>query len=461
MPIRSPVRLIVTGLARWVHSRAPRLLRVIWLAVAGWLTGCSVEHFDRPGAGGDDAVYAAVYPYYAEFCALSQIMKKTGFGADIRGQVGGHAVLYLNGACRDQETDYPTLNLCDQHAGTPMDGVGLSMNAHFSNAKWVAIPGRAFFFDGGLPPHHGLTRADYVRAKDRAKQLRIYSAVTFHPEVFDEKPVNVSQDDWKYEVSISTDYATSFGRGRFCARNPVTRAQMARMIAFLNAQNAPYRDGREEFHWSVFQDNCIHLAHNALAAAGIWQEWPINRSPLVAIFDFPVPKNEFVNLMRRTNDPASVDLSALYNDEATRRSLAEFDSLPWHPGAVAEARSPQQSNDVYDTALKLIFYDEPIFGHYQAWFDKIFRQPRYFDLEQNLGYFAGLFSQISADRKPLDNWLAKDEIRSPLARQRFADFYTRFYSYVKQERRNIDGQLTLLRTTRRLANHPLPTVPPT
>jgi hypothetical protein len=448
-------------MARRGHSRAPRLLRLIWLATAVWLTGCSAEHFDRPGAGGDEALYTAVYPYYVEFCALSQIMKKPGFGADIRGQMGGHAVFYLNGACRDPDTDYPTLRLCDQQAGSPVDGVGLSMNEHFSNAKWVAVPGRAFFFDGGLPPHHGLTRADYVHAKEQAKQLRIYSGVTFHPEFFDDKPADVSQEDWKYEISIATDYATSFGRGRFCARVPVTRAQMARMVTFLNAQNAPYRDGRKEFHWSVFRDNCIHLAHNALAAAGLWQEWPINRSLLIAVFDFPVPKNEFVNLMRRTNDPANVDLAALYHDEATRRSLAEFDRLPWEPGALAEARPPQRPNDVYDTTLKLVFYDEPTFGHYQGWFDQIFGQPRYFDLEQNLDYFAGLFRRISADRKPIDTWLAEDEFRSPAAQQRFADFYARFYSYIKRERNNIDRDLAMLRGTPRLASHPLPTVPPT
>jgi hypothetical protein len=442
------------------------LPRLIWLTLAIWLTGCSAEHFDRPGARGDEALYTSIYPYYAEFCALSQIKKKIGFGADIRGEIGGHSVFYLNGACRDPGTDYPVLRVCDPTAGAPgddahdagarVDGVGLSMNAHFSNAKWVATPGRAFFFDGGLPRNHGLTREDYVRAKAKAQQLGLYRAVTFHSWVFDDKPADMSQEDYKYEVSIATDYAISFGRGRECARVPVNRAQMAKMVAFLNAQNAPYRDGQEKFEWSVFQDNCIHLAHNALAAAGLWGEWPINMPLLFAIFDFPVPKNEFVNIMRRTNDPPGFDLSDIYHDETAARSLAQFGRLPWLPGAVAESRPPQQPNEVYDTDLKLIFYDDPITGRYQRRFDAIFGNPRYFDLEQNLAYFADRYRQLSADRQPLDTWLAQDEFRAPAARQRFTDFYHQFYAYVDKERVAVAANLTRLTAVSRSDGHPSP-----
>ena len=67
----------------------PRLM--LFTAVV-WLAGCSPEHFDRPGADGDEALYTSMYPYYAEFCALSQIKKKVGFGADIRGEIGSGIV---------------------------------------------------------------------------------------------------------------------------------------------------------------------------------------------------------------------------------------------------------------------------------------------------------------------------------------------------------------------------------
>jgi hypothetical protein len=308
-----------------------------------------------------------------------------------------------------------------------------------------------------LPPRHGLTRADYVRAKAEAKRLGIYRGITFHSWVFDDKPANESKEDYKYEVSIATDYAISFGRGRFCARVPVTRAQTARMITFLNAQNAPYRNGKK-FEWSIFQNNCIHLAHNALAAAGVWGKWPIDMPLLFAIFDFPVPKNEFVNLMRRINDPPGPELLAIYHDETAAQSLARFGRLPWLPGAVAEARPPQKPNEVYDTDLALIFYDDPITGRYRARLHTIFSNPRYFDIEQNLLYFAGLYRQLSAKRKPLDAWLSRDEFRSPAARRRFTDFYDRFYAYVDKQRVAVDADLARVTVASRDAGDRSPLV---
>ena len=378
-------------------ARPLRRGRLLPLLAAAALNACAADQFERPGAD-DEAAYAAAHPYYAEYCAVSQIKKKPGFGADIRGGIGGHSVFYLNGACRVDGAGYPVLRVCDGGGSTPPDGVGLSMNAHFSNAKWVATPGREFFFHGGLAPAAPVTRAAYAAVQARAKRLGIYDGVTFHEEVFDAMPKGWAREDWRYEMSVATDYALSLGRGRFCARVPVDRPAMARMVAFLNAENEPYRRGDAVFRWSVFRDNCIHLAHNALAAAGLWDEWRTHRPLLVAMFDFPVPKNEFVNLMRRTNDQLPLRMADL--DGAARQSLARFGTLPTAPGGLAEARPPQRPNEVYDTDVGLIFYDEPNFGPYQRWFDAIWREPRYWDATANLQRFRTVYQRITATGGP-------------------------------------------------------------
>jgi len=406
------------------------------MLAALWLTGCSVANFDVPGAAGDEAAYAAQHPYYAEFCALSQIKKKIGYGADIRGEIGGHAVFYLNGACRVAGLDYPVLAVCDGVDGGPPDGVGLSMNAHFLNAKWVATPGREFFFHGGLAPEAPVTRDTYVRVQQQAKRLGIYEGVVFHPEVFAAMPPGWTKEDTKYEVSVATDYAISLGRGRYCARVPVTRAQMAAMVAFLNDQNAPYRSGARVFEWSVFTDNCIHLAHNALAVAGLWGEWRIDRPLLVSIFDFPVPKNEFVNLMRRTNDLRLLDLAHAYQDPAAHRSLMTYARLPVQAGALAEARGPQRPNEVYETELKLIFYDDPLLGPYQGWFDDIFSDPRLLDPRRNSEAFAAAYRQAGAARQPLAWWQAQEPYAEDPA---FPAFYRQFYRVLAQERTQLES----------------------
>ena len=355
-----------------------RPIRLLSLCSALWLAACATVQFNRVGQAPDS--YASAHPYYAEFCAVSQIKKKPGFGADIRGEIGGHAVFYLNGACRKPGETYPVLVLCEG------DGVGLSMNEHFRNAKWVATPGHDFFFDGGLPPGTHVTRDSYRAVQHEAQRLGIYDGVVFHETVFDTMPPGWTRQDWKYEMSVGTDYAIGLARGRYCTRVPVDRPAMRRMIDFLNAQNAPYRAGAD-FRWNVFTDNCIHLAHNALSAAGLWDPWPINRFILWAIFDFPVPRNEFVNLARQTNDDLQSDPGAVYWDLPARQSLLETGELPTRPGALAESRAPFEPNDVYDTQLKLIFYDEPLLGHYQGWFDQIFAEPRYTDPCRQPGLF--------------------------------------------------------------------------
>ncbi len=406
------------------------------LLAALWLTGCSVANFDVPGAAGDETAYAGQHPYYAEFCALSQIKKKQGYGADIRGEIGGHAVFYLNGACRIAGLGYPVLDVCDGVDGHPPDGVGLSMNAHFLNAKWVATPGREFFFHGGLSPEAPLTRDAYVRVQQQAKRLGIYDGVVFRPEVFAAMPPGWTPLDAQYEVSVATDYAISLGRGRYCARVPVSRAQMAAMVAFLNDQNAPYRSGAQQFEWSVFTDNCIHLAHNALAVAGLWEPWRIHRPLLVSMFDFPTPKNEFVNLVRRANDLRLLDLARAYRDPAARRSVMTYGRLPASPGVLAEARGPQRPNEVYETELKLIFYDAPPFGPYQGWFDAIFSDPRDLDLNRNSAAFAAAYRDAEAARRPLEWWQARASYADDRA---FAAFYDKFYQIVAQEHMRLEG----------------------
>ena len=51
-----------------------------------------------------DAEYERLFPYYVELCAASQFQSKlTGEG----GGPAGHAILYIKGACRDEDAPFP------------------------------------------------------------------------------------------------------------------------------------------------------------------------------------------------------------------------------------------------------------------------------------------------------------------------------------------------------------------
>jgi hypothetical protein len=402
------------------------------------LTGCASTLFNVAQGTLDEHAYASIYPWYAEFCAVSEISKKPGFGAEIvPGGPGGHSVLYLNGVCRVKDAGYPVVALCGTNNPGPGEGVGLSVNEHYRNANWIATEGRDFVMRGDLSPGEPLTRENYLRTQAKAKAMGILDGVVFHSRVFEDQPAGMSRIDFMYDMSIATDYAINFARDRYCARVPLDRAKMAGIVEYLNAVNAPYRSGQQIFEWNVLQNNCSHLAHNALAHSGLWPEWGTDRPLIISALDFPVPKNEFVNLMRRTNDMPIADPAAMYEDQTARAAVLQQGWIATGPGSLAEAERAVRPNDVYDTDLRLIFYDEPIFGHYQKRWDKIWSDPRYTDLHANLDHFATLYSTVLAMKPPLESGTsANDKAR--------AAFYAKYYQTIAAEKAKLDAALGVL-----------------
>ena len=368
---------------------------LLCLLLSGCLAGCVDGRFNVPETPDDEAAYTALFPHYAEYCALSEISKKPGTAVDIiAGGPGGHSILYLNGVCRVRDAGYPEIALCPE--GSAGDGVGLSVNAHYANALWVATEGRALVFRGGLAPGTPLTAAGYEAAQAAAKAQGVLDGVVFHPEVFAARLASLSERDYMYEVSIATDYAIGFGRDVYCAKVPMSRAKMAGVVEYLNGLQRPYRSGQTVFRWDVLRNNCAHTTHNALANVGVWAEWPVERPLLISAFDFPVPKNEFVNLMRRTNDMPIADPDAIQADDAARAALLTQGWLATRPGGLARAQRAIRPNAMYETDLRLIFYDEPVFARYQRRFDAIFANPRHTDLGANLRHFQALYGAILA-----------------------------------------------------------------
>jgi hypothetical protein len=398
-----------------------------WVALlALCVSGCAAMPPRTLPKADDTPEYTRLYPYYAEMCAVTQIDKKPGFGADIvSGGPGGHSVLYLNGVCRDRGAGYPVIRLCD-----PGHGVGLSANEHFVNANWVAVDGRDFLFDGDQDPSLPLTRETYAMTQIAAHDQGIYDGVVFHDSVFDDLPEGISREDWKYEVSIGTDYAVGFARSRYCARVPLSEAQMSQTVEYFNGLNAPYRSGEKQFDWNVFHNNCSHMTHAALAASCQWDAWPSDQSLLEAAVDFPVPKNEFTDMMTRGNDLDLTDPVAIFRDQASRRDLLANGRLPTQPGVIEDIRPVMSPNEVYGTNLLLIFYDEALTGNYAPRFDRMMSEPRYYDIQANLGYFQDLYRRVLAAKQPAPSYFDR---LAPEDRDSFLAFYERYYAYIGRQ----------------------------
>jgi hypothetical protein len=435
------------GRNRSSAHRTP-ILRCIAGAALSLLAGCDSTPFSLPGTPDNPAQYASIFPYYIETCAVSAMKKKPGFGFEYRGGSGGHAVVYLNGVCRDPKQSYPTVQMCDDTEPAADEGVGLSSNGHFSNAAWVATPGRDFFFNGVLRPGEGVTRDSYRRTQAQAKRLGIMNGVRFHEDVFDEMPAGMIRGDFMYEASVGSDYGISLARGRYCARLPVSQRQMQHVVTYLNAQNAQYRYGQREFSMTVLTDNCSHFTHNLLAAADLWDRWPTDRFILISALSFPVPKNEFVNEIMRSDTLPLDNPVSLFRDPATRKAVMRDDWLPAGLGVIATATPIRQNNEIYDTDVNLIFYDILGLGSFQEHFDHITDDPLYTDLSDNLHHFAAVYARINAEWKPSEWWLARDSL-PPEDRSAFITFQKLYHDYVDRmsDRVNL-ALLTLQKPTR-------------
>ncbi|GLR66121.1 hypothetical protein GCM10010909_07990 [Acidocella aquatica] len=392
------------------------------------------------GTGG--AAYEQFYPYYAELCALSELRKKPGFGIPLRSGMGGHSLLYLNGVRLDRTQGYPVLELCAPDASPGSQGVGISVNSHYKNANWVAAEGRDFLWRGALKPGEPLTREAYERTQHHAKAMGVLDGVQFHDHLFRDKPSGMTERDYMYEISVATDYAAQFGRDTFRTRIPLDHARMSAIVDFLNGINAPYRDGTRVYNWRLFNDNCGHVAHNALAAAGVWAPWPTGQFFALAAFNFPVPKNELVDLALRTNDLPIQNPKAIYKDRQARQAFLTTGFLPTAPGALAAAAPAVADNEVYDiNRLRLIFYDNPFWGPYRHRFARIFTEPRYLDLRANLRHFEKLYATA---------------LKSRGATGQGAGFQMRYNEYAAREAAKVRGQLACLEQSGALPVEVLP-----
>lgn len=396
-------------------------------------TACVDNHFIVKETQPSEALYTSLFPYYVEYCALSEIKKKPNHGVEVvGGGPGGHALLFLSGACRVPNAGYPTVALCPPEAVKPGVGVGVSVNAHFRNANWVATEGRDFFFRGLAEQGEPLTDELYWRTQARAREMGILDGVVFHDEVMASKPAGMEDQKFMYEMSVATDYGIALGRDRFCVRVPVERAELGAVVDALNAANEPFRKGEKTFEWDVVKNNCAHVVHNALEPLHLWRHWPTDRFVVISAFDFPVPKNELVSLVRLTNDKRLARPSALYGEPPEGQGRSR--RVGAAPGALVESERVLQPNELYDTDLRSLFYEFPPFTLHRR-FVSFFANERYTDLGANLRYFS----------KRNRDLLASEGEEAPSSSQDDRALFKRLYrSYLEHQADTVDQWLAAL-----------------
>ncbi len=382
-----------------------------------------------------DPAYDKLFPYYVELCATSQFRSK------LRGEGGiaGHAVMYIKGACKDERASYPQLRRCHVAATDlydPEHGAGISVGRWFRNVNWVAVPGYKLFFEGNVSAGERLTQEHLNATLHEAVDKGVYNGVDFHdyPNARD----GGSLEDFVTQHGIGTDLALTFARSAFCARLPITEKMLDEVIAFLNDKNREYAEGKADYNWSVWADNCVHTLRNALAAANIWSPLSVRAIKLRQIFNLAVPANEFVNLALLGNTGDISDYRQIQDDGPQRDALHEFNWLPTRHGALVKTLPVHAPNDLYDTTFRLFTLQSPFRMSKTERAIELLSDPRFVSLDANLRYFDEKYDAILA---------AHDENRDRLASVRGTP-YRRverlYYDYIKAQRAEVTSMLDRL-----------------
>lgn len=384
----------------------PNLNRLTSFASALALALGAVSHADsgaRAYADSGARAYEDYYPTYAEYCGLSQVLKVPGNGITVRGGRGGHGVIYLKGACRDLSVPYPRIKMCDA-TDSGERGVGVSVNSNFKNVNWIAVQSRELFFEGFADPASGVTLDSYEKTMQAARELRVMDGVKFHepkPELLGDR---YTGEDYLWQDSFATDFAIRYGRDMYCARVPLREEELSAAVDYLNSRNEKFLRG-EEYHWSGFSDNCTHVTHNALAAAGFWPALRIRTNPIFQLFNLAIPYNDWIEALRQGNDLPLEDPLALFRDEFTREALLKSGHLPIRPGVLGSHQAMHSPNGLYESDVQGLILELPIFHPIKREMDRKASQPRYSDIRANLEEFRARILSAKASLRPFGDYV--------------------------------------------------------
>jgi hypothetical protein len=340
-----------------------------------------------------DPAYDQLFPYYVELCAISQWSSKTGR----QGGVTGHAVMYLKGACKDEDAPFPQLRRCHYPATAfddPEHGAGVSVNRWLRNVNWLAIPGYKLFYEGTLEPGERLTQAEFDATVRAAIDAGVFDGVELHD--YPTTAAERSLEDFVANRSIVTDFALRFGRTVSCARVPVSAPMLGEIIAFLNDKNLEYATGEADYNWHLLADNCVHTLRNALAAASVWSPLSVREVKLRHLLNLAVPANEFVNLAQLGTGGEIADPRRIHAEDELRDALLDFGWLPTRHGALLKTLPVHAPNDMFDATFRLFTLQSPLRIGKTNEAIRLLSDTRFVVLKANLEHFRDKYDAILA-----------------------------------------------------------------
>jgi hypothetical protein len=348
-------------------------------------------------------------------------------------------VMYVKGACLDPDSAYPQLVRCPRVSTNELDpdhGTGISVNRWLSNVNWIGVPGKHLFYNGEVLPWQTLTEEEVEHAARRAIDLGVFRGVEFG-EYPTTHPEGRSLDDFVRTQSLGTDFALRFGRTLFCARLPLEPGQVDAMIAFLNEQNRLYAEGEASYHWSGYSDNCVHLTHNAFAAARVWKPKRVGAIKIRQFFHLAIPANEFIDLADRTLLFPIEDFGKVWRDETQREALREYGWLSTRHGAMVMTLPVHQDNTLYDTHVRIMIVQGPLRDRATKKANALLGDARATQIPSNLRFFKARYDAI------LDHRAREEDELFPNLPGYDRD-RALYYAYIERQAAEVDRLLAIV-----------------
>jgi hypothetical protein len=259
--------------------------------------------------------------------------------------------------------------------------------------------------------------------------------------------------------SIGTDFALNFARTAYTARVPISRDAMGEVIAYLNGVNE--RAQTNGYTWNMYTNNCSHVIHNALAAAGIWDA-KVVRGPgaidvtkdvlsvakvlaLGRMSDFSFPANSFVRLYEAGNERPIDDALAAFRNHDVRRTMDDG-WISTGPGALIATYPIREAsqNQMFAPGRDPFLFSVPVLWDKEEKLKKLTRHAPSIvtDLGANLAHFRDRYSKTLANQRTVDDELRR--LRGDENEQDFRTFYGRFYRRIADELRRTDAHVSEL-----------------
>ena len=345
----------------------------------------------------------------------------------------------------------------DTDLSDPDSGTGISVNKIFDNVTWVAIPGRDEFFRGGLAPEQTLDKNFYEAAIHKATTAGWLAGVGIKDAVMRQRPAAMRPDEFIVRHSIGTDFALNFARTAYCARLPMSRDAIGKVIAYLNGVNESAQ--QSGYTWNMYTNNCSHVAHNALAAAGVWDP-KVARGPgamnvardvisvakalaLSQMSDFSFPANNFVRLYEAGNERPIDDAVAAFRNHDVRRTMNDGWITTGAGALIATYPIHDASrNQLFAPGRDPFLFSVPMLWDKADTFKMLTRNAPSIvtDLPANLAHYRERYAKTLADQRTLEDELSLLNVTDDQAD--FRIFYGRFHALIADELKRTGARLT-------------------